>query len=191
MLRWLKQNAEIKRIGHDIYERIVAQARAVPFYRDCGVPDTIEGRFEMILLHLILVLERLRQEGPMGQRVGQRLLERLITDMDDAMRQIGIGDMGVPRRVQRVAAAVVERTRAYTPEALSYSPASSAPAQPDPLEAALLEHVFSAGPATASVDAPRDAHRLAAYMRNVRVMLSAVPRDDLIFARFTLAGVDI
>jgi cytochrome b pre-mRNA-processing protein 3 len=187
MLRWFKQNAEIKRIGHDIYERIVAQARAVPFYRDCGVPDTIEGRFEMVLIHLILVLERLKREGALGQRVGQRVLETLIADMDDAMRQIGIGDMGVPKRVQRVAAAVIERSKAY---GLSEMPPFGTQSnQPDSLETALLEHVFSAGPASGRTDRPHDAPRLAAYVQGARTALSAASRDDLMTARFAFPDI--
>ena len=111
MLQWLKRKAETHRIGHEIFERIVAQARQPEFFRDMRVPDTMEGRLEMIMLHLVLVLERLSTEGAAGQRLGQRLMEHLMADYDDALRQIGIGDMGVPRRVQKAAAAFTERVR--------------------------------------------------------------------------------
>ena len=113
MLRWLEQNKARRRTATDLYEKIVAQARSASLYRDHAVPDTMEGRFEMIVLHLVLVLQRLKAEGAPGQRLGQMLMERLIADMDDALRQIGIGDMGVPRRIQKTAAALQERAHSY------------------------------------------------------------------------------
>ena len=63
MLHWLKRKAETRRIGHEIYERIVAQARDPVFFRDMRVPDTMAGRLEMIVLHLALMLDRLKTEG--------------------------------------------------------------------------------------------------------------------------------
>lgn len=113
MLGWLRRSAERRAIGHELFERIVAQARTPAFYSSLGVADTMEGRFEMIMLHQVLVLHRLRSEGPAGQRLGQALNEALVAAMDDALRQIGIGDMGVPRRVGKAAAALSERAVDY------------------------------------------------------------------------------
>jgi cytochrome b pre-mRNA-processing protein 3 len=96
-----------------LYEAIVAQARSEPLYRACGVPDTVHGRFEMIVLHVALVLSRLELEGDLGQETGRAMLEAFVADMDDACRRLGIGDMGVPRHVRKAAAAVLERGNAY------------------------------------------------------------------------------
>jgi cytochrome b pre-mRNA-processing protein 3 len=188
MLRWLKQNAEIKRIGHDIYARIVAQARSAAFYQDCGVPDTMEGRFEMILLHLIVVLERLKGEGGRGQKIGQRILESLVADMDDALRQIGIGDMGVPKRVQRVAAAVVERSRAYTPDAPSAQSPTDMPQSP--LELALLEHIYRAPTAGSASLEGGHARGLATYITRARAALTTTSGGDILAARFAFPAVN-
>ena len=177
MFQWLKRKAETRRIGHEIYERIVAQARDPAFFRDMGVPDTMEGRFEMIVLHLALVLDRLRTEGGAGQRLGQRLIEHLVADMDDALRQLGIGDMGVPRRVKKVAAAFVERSRDYS-AGLKLAPVKGVLIE-DKLEASLLRHVFGTGDTVgAPVHVPK-AVALAAYARLAAAHLAKVPADDL------------
>jgi len=91
----------------------VAQARSEPFYSSHGVPDTVHGRFEMIVLHVALVLARLEHEGADGQAAGRAMLEAFVADMDDACRRLGIGDMGVPRQVKKATAAVLERGNAY------------------------------------------------------------------------------
>lgn len=91
----------------------MAQARSEPFYRELGVPDTVQGRFEMIVLHLALVLARLELEGGIGQETGRAMLEAYVADMDDACRRLGIGDMGVPRHVKKSAVAVLERGNTY------------------------------------------------------------------------------
>jgi len=91
----------------------VAQARSEPLYREFGVPDTVHGRFEMIVLHVALVLSRLELEGDAGQETGRAMLEAFVADMDDACRRLGIGDMGVPRHVKKATAAVLERGNAY------------------------------------------------------------------------------
>ena len=91
----------------------MAQARSEAFYREHGVPDTVHGRFEMIVLHVALVVARLGLEGDAGQETGRAILEAFVADMDDACRRLGIGDMGVPRHVKKAAAAVLERGNAY------------------------------------------------------------------------------
>lgn len=101
------------RPGVSLYEAIVAQARSETFYRELGVPDTVHGRFEMIVLHVALVVARLGLEGESGQETGRAMLEAFVADMDDACRRLGIGDMGVPRHVKKAAAAVLERGNTY------------------------------------------------------------------------------
>ena len=115
---WPRLSALVRRapqrgIGVKLYEAIVAQARSEPFYRLHGVPDTVHGRFEMIVLHVALVLARLELEGAEGQAAGRAMLEAFVADMDDACRRLGIGDMGVPRQVKKATAAVLERGNAY------------------------------------------------------------------------------
>ena len=102
-----------RRTGLSLYEAIVAQARSEPLYRNLGVPDTVNGRFEMIVLHVVLVVARLQAEGEDGRELARATLEAFVADVDDACRRLGIGDMGVPRHVKKATAAVLERGNVY------------------------------------------------------------------------------
>jgi cytochrome b pre-mRNA-processing protein 3 len=95
-----------------IYGMIVAQARSVAFYQDYGVPDTVNGRFDMVLLHLWLILRRLRACAD-GAPLSQALLDRFCSDMDDNLREMGVGDLSVPKRMLKFAEAFYGRTAAY------------------------------------------------------------------------------
>ncbi len=96
-----------------LYLTLVAQARKPGFYADCGVPDTLDGRFDMIVLHVVLVVRRLRTEGIKGRALAQALFDVMIDDMDRSLREMGIGDLGVGRRVKAMAKAFYGRAAAY------------------------------------------------------------------------------
>ncbi len=98
---------------HSAYERIVEQARQPVFYAEHGVPDTLDGRFELILLHLNLVLTRLKQEPGDTYTQQQGLIEIFLEDMDRSIRELGVGDTGVGRRVKKMANAFYGRMKAY------------------------------------------------------------------------------
>jgi cytochrome b pre-mRNA-processing protein 3 len=91
---------------------IVAQAREPLFYRDLDVPDTVEGRFDMVILQLWLVLRRLRT-APDGVRLSQALFDHFCNDMDANLREMGVGDLTVPKRMQAFGEAFYGRTAAY------------------------------------------------------------------------------
>ena len=91
---------------------IVTQAREPLFYRDLGVPDTVNGRFDLLLLHLWLVLRRLKSaEG--GAALSQALFDHFCEDMDDNLREMGVGDLTVPKRMQAFGEAFYGRSAAY------------------------------------------------------------------------------
>lgn len=113
MLNWLKTRSEDRCKAKDLYGVIVTGARQPAFYSDCGVEDTPEGRYEMIALHLFLVIERLKGAGTQADRIAQRVMETFVTDMDDSMREMGVGDLSVGKKVKRSAAGLYERFRAY------------------------------------------------------------------------------
>lgn len=181
------ERARKRAIGRQLYESIVARARAEVFYRDLGVPDTMEGRFDLIVLHLHLVLTRLKREGEVGQSVGQIMLEQLIADTDDALRQIGYGDMGVPRRVQRAAAAIRERAVDY---AEGLDPAVAEPTAKAALQKALLAHVFEHPDGVAPPHIVARAAALAAYTRASVIALHDLSRDAFLAARLPFAAVE-
>jgi len=95
-----------------IYGMIVTQAREPLFYRDLGVPDTVNGRFDLLVLHLWMVLRRLRPM-PEGAALCQALFDRFCEDMDGNLREMGVGDLTVPKRMQAFGEAFYGRTAAY------------------------------------------------------------------------------
>jgi cytochrome b pre-mRNA-processing protein 3 len=107
-----------------IYGMIVTRAREPLFYRDLGVPDTVNGRFDLIVLHLWMVLRRLR--GMAGTAaLAQALFDRFCADMDHNLREMAIGDLTVPKKMQAFGEAFYGRIAAYdmaltdNPEALA------------------------------------------------------------------------
>ncbi len=95
-----------------IYGMIVAQAREPLFYQALNVPDTVNGRFDMVVLHLWLVLRRLQAAGGAAD-LAQALFDRFCSDMDANLREMGIGDLTVPKRMQKFGEAFYGRTAAY------------------------------------------------------------------------------
>jgi cytochrome b pre-mRNA-processing protein 3 len=96
-----------------LYGMIVAQARLPVFYRDFQVPDTVNGRFDMIVLHLALVLRRLSGGEPVYPEAGQQLFDRFCTDMDGNLREMGIADLKVPKEMRQIGEAFYGRAQAY------------------------------------------------------------------------------
>jgi cytochrome b pre-mRNA-processing protein 3 len=95
-----------------IYGMIVTQAREPMFYRDLGVPDTVNGRFDLLLLHLWLVLRRLKSVEA-GTGLSQALFDHFCEDMDDNLRELGVGDLTVPKRMRAFGEAFYGRASAY------------------------------------------------------------------------------
>jgi cytochrome b pre-mRNA-processing protein 3 len=134
-----------------LYGTIVAQARSPEFYRGYGVPDTVAGRLDMIVLHLVLALRRLSAAKDGAPPVGQALFDRFCRDIDDNFREMGVGDLAVPKEMRRVAEGFYGRAGAYE-RALADDGAQA-------LEATVGRNVFG------TADPCLGARRLAAYMR--------------------------
>jgi cytochrome b pre-mRNA-processing protein 3 len=95
-----------------IYGTIVARAREPRFYEQYGVPDTVDGRFDLLLLHLWMALRRLGPHG-LGSPLSQALFDCFCSDMDANLREMGIGDLTVPKRMQKFGEAFYGRAGAY------------------------------------------------------------------------------
>jgi cytochrome b pre-mRNA-processing protein 3 len=134
-----------------LYGTIVAQARLPAFYQIYGVPDTVSGRLEMIMLHTVLFLRRLEGEAAPTRALGQGLFDRFCRDMDASMREMGVGDLALPREMRRIGEAFYGRQAAYRA-------ALDAPDNGQ-LAAALQRNVFADG------SEPGPASRLAIYVR--------------------------
>jgi cytochrome b pre-mRNA-processing protein 3 len=141
-----------------VYGMIVAQARFPSFYRDYGVPDTVSGRLDMIVLQLVLVLRRLRQAPDNVRPLGQQIFDRFCRDMDHNFREMGVGDLAVPKEMRRVAEAFYGRAGAYEP--------ALADGDETALAVALARNVFGV------TEPPLGARRLAAYMQEAARQLA-------------------
>jgi cytochrome b pre-mRNA-processing protein 3 len=95
-----------------IYGMIVTQAREPLFYRDLAVPDTVNGRFDLLLLHLWMVLRHLRAL-PGGAELSQALFDHFCADMDANLRELAVGDLTVPKKMQALGEAFYGRSAAY------------------------------------------------------------------------------
>lgn len=98
-----------------IYGVIVTQARSPALYSEIGVPDTVSGRFEMVVMHAILVIRRLEMGGDSARAAGQAVFDHFCRDMDSSLREMGIGDLSVPKHMRRVGEAYFGRMAAYEP----------------------------------------------------------------------------
>ena len=145
-----------------IYGMIVAQAREPSFYADLNVRDTVQGRFDMLVLHLWLVLRRLKTVAD-GARFSQAVFDRFCADMDDNLREMGVGDLTVPKRMQAFGEAFYGRTAAYD---LAFEEGEGELAQ------ALARNILDGG-------FPESATVLAAYAQAVATDLSKL--DDAAF----------
>ena len=169
MFAWLRTRRARDRTARSLYGSIVTAARRRPFYADWGVPDTMQGRFEMIVLHLALAVRRLGPEGDAGKRLAQALIEAFVVDMDDAMRELTFGDLAVPREIKRATAAVFDRHNAYL---------AALDGPHDMLREAIENQLAYLGPAGF------DAGSLAAYVRRTADRLSQQPRAQILGGQF-------
>jgi len=111
MLGVLGNSAGRKRLVHRLYGSVVARARAPVFFTNLGVPDTIDGRFDLLALHAWLVLEQLRERHLAA--LSQGLTDVVFTGFDEGLRDLGAGDMGMGRRIKKLADAFYGRLQAY------------------------------------------------------------------------------
>ncbi|OHC74511.1 MAG: hypothetical protein A3G18_11565 [Rhodospirillales bacterium RIFCSPLOWO2_12_FULL_58_28] len=99
--------------AHRLYVALVGQARRPAFYLDFGVPDTKEGRFDMIALHAFLVMRRLKRTNGDAALLAQALFDLMFADMDQNLREMGVGDLVVGGKVKKLAKAFYGRVAAY------------------------------------------------------------------------------
>jgi len=149
--------------GKALYARAVEQARRPAFYERLGAPDTVEGRFEVYSLHVLLLLERLRGQGPQASEVSQGLFDTYLSALDHALRELGVGDLSVGRKMRKLGEAFYGRGKSFD-TALAALPDAA------PLEAFLVRTVY------ADAD-PAAAPQLAAYVLGQRQALAAQPLE--------------
>jgi cytochrome b pre-mRNA-processing protein 3 len=157
-----------------LYRSLVEKARDPAFYAALGVPDTVNGRFDMLVIHAMLVLRRLRGGGNAADRTGKAMLELLFRDMDQSLREMGIGDMGVGKHIKKMAKAMFGRAEAYEAGLDSSDPAI--------ISQVLKENIYRQG-------APSDAvvAQMADYMRRADVHMQSEDVAGITAGRINLA----
>jgi cytochrome b pre-mRNA-processing protein 3 len=154
-------------VADALYRVIVEQARAPSFYVACGVPDTPDGRYDMIVAHAVLVFRRLHSSPEETRDLAQALFDLMFADMDQNLREMGVGDLAVGKRVKGMAKAFYGRLAAYD-GALTSGDAAA-------LHATLLRNVYrKAQPAEHQVKL------LAGYLRRESDRLKAQPLSELL-----------
>ncbi len=96
-----------------LYKAVVDQSRSIIFYQNIGVPDTLEGRFEVLTLHMTLVTRRLKVMPSPGPDMSQDLVDLTFAQFEAALREIGVGDISIPKRMKVMASAYLGRASAY------------------------------------------------------------------------------
>jgi cytochrome b pre-mRNA-processing protein 3 len=155
MLKALLKSRSGKSLGAEICAAIGARAREPVFFTEFGVPDTIDGRFDLVVLHAWLVLDRLRELGM--KDVSQGVIDSLFASFDESLRDLGVGDIGIGHRVKKMADAFYGRLAAY-----------GAAKDADVLKDAILRNVYRG---EAGHDAP--AASLARYAIAARTRLGS------------------
>ena len=148
LLRLLRGN-RYERAGYALYGAAVAAARQPIFYAELGVPDTLDGRFDMVGLHAFLLIRRLTALPVPGPALAQAMFDAMFNDMDLNLREMGVGDLSVGRRVRDMWEAFHGRSAAYGAALEDAEPAAR-------LTEALARNVWR------GTEAPAGAARLAA-----------------------------
>ena len=168
-----KANASQNTVAMELYSGVVAQARQPYFYLDLAVPDTPDGRYDMIMIHAFLLLHRLKRDLPNTKEISQALFDIMFEDMDKNLREMGAGDVGIGRRIKEMAKGFYGRVAAYD-EGLS--------CEDDRLELALRRNVFRQSSAE-----DKQVTALSSYMRREAANLSHQPIEALLRGKLYFA----
>lgn len=161
-LRWFRKD-QTQSQAETLFEALNDAARAPALYTAAGAPDTVEGRFEVLGLHVFLALRRLKRDAPASDRLSIALQEIFFRRLDDALRETGVGDLSIGRKIRGLAEAFYGRAAAYE-KAFGEGP--------DALATALSRNVFE------SADAGR-ARLLADYAMKADHRLASADADAL------------
>lgn len=113
MLRNLFRPKPNERLGHEVYALAVDQARQPAFYTRLGVADRIDARFELYTLHVLILYQRLKQNGERGQMAAQSLFDTYVSSLDNTLRELGVGDVSVGKKMRKLGESLYGRMSAY------------------------------------------------------------------------------
>jgi cytochrome b pre-mRNA-processing protein 3 len=168
MLNRLFRPKPAQAAGRALYSRAVEQARTPGLYTDLAAPDTVEGRFELYTLHVFLLIDRLHAAGGEAAEISQALFDAYAKGLDDALREMGVGDLSVGKKMRKLGEAFFGRVK-------SYHAAFAGLPERGPLVALLARTVYADGD-------PRRAPDLAAYVLRQRDALAGQDTRRLLAA---------
>lgn len=174
MILSLFRKDPIKDVADALYAASAEQARRPDFYLSYGVEDSVEGRFEMAALHAYLLLRRLKGAGDAASRLSRAYTEVFFSEMDGALRELGVGDLSVGKKIRAMAEAFYGRIAAYESALASDDGAVR-------LVSALSRNVYGE-------KNPDAAERLADYVRRSIAILDAQPDNRLLNGVIVFAG---
>ena len=155
--------------GRALFRALSAQARRPVFYAGLGVPDTVEGRFELYVVHLVLVLHRLKGQGAQAAETSQAVFDTFLRNLDEGLRDMGVGDLSVGKKMRKLGEALYGRIKAYDRALAADAPAAD-------LDALVARTIYRDAP-------PPSARELAPYIRAAVGRLKAQRLDDVMQAR--------
>ena len=164
--RHLKGRRRRREAARRLYTVAVRQARQPILYTEGGVADTLDGRFDLIVLHVVTLMRRLRQCEEAGRHMSQALFDVMFDDMDQSLREMGVGDLRVGKRVKQMARAFYGRAKAYD-QAFEQAPGAE---RRRAIAEALERNVFN--------NEPPPAARLLALAAYVETLLDALDRQS-------------
>ena len=173
LFRLFSASATQNNVAMELYLEVVTQARQPYFYTDLAVPDTPDGRYDMIMIHAFLLLHRLKRDLPHTEELSQDLFDIMFEDMDKSLREMGAGDVGIGRRIKEMAKAFYGRIAAYD---------ESLKRNDDSLDIALQRNVYRKSSAN-----DEQVKALGSYMRREAANLSDQPIEALLGGKLSFA----
>ena len=110
---YLNANSENQALIDGIYEKVVLISRNKSFYTKLSVPDTIDGRFDLLVLFSVIVIFFLNKSGPNGKLLSQMLFDKIFLDLDLSLREVGAGDAGVNIKIKKMVQSYMGRQKVY------------------------------------------------------------------------------
>jgi cytochrome b pre-mRNA-processing protein 3 len=175
MFSFFKRTDPVAEAATEIYGSVVAQVRRPEFYTLGEVPDTLEGRFELLVMHLWLAIDQLRVTHGSRHPLPKKLTAKFVEDIDDQYREFGISDQKVPRKVKKAAAGLFDRTMEYR--------ALVTDANWPGLQSAIAANIHRS-------ETPAVAEYLMNYVQAARAHLADIPASELDAGRISFPTPD-
>ena len=170
MFSFFKPNKTLSNVDK-VYGIVVDQSRKPIFYTELLIPDNIDGRFDVLSLHMFFIFSRLKNEEHIAADFSQSLFDTMFVDMDQSLREMGVGDLSVGKRVKDMGKALLGRIEAYD-KAFS--------AEYSDIEATIIRNIYRG-------DGPHLQHirRLIEYSKGTIENLALIPNEEILHANFS------